>query len=131
MCSFSNYLESKILNHVFGKSDYSSPNVYVGLLSGEPNGGDSPISEPDCPSYTRVETDASSWGQVTDGLMENAENITFSMACENWGTVTHFALFDAVSGGNVLAYGNLGPSVTISSGNIPRFAPGNLIISLD
>jgi hypothetical protein len=131
MCSFSNYMESNILNHIFGKSNYCLSNIYVGLLSVEPNENGTSVSEPDCPSYTRVETNASSWDQALEGMIRNVENITFSIACENWGTVTHFALFDAFSRGNILAYGKLSPSITICSGNTPRFAPGDLMISLD
>ena len=131
MCSFSNYWESSILNHVFGKSNYSLPKVYIGLLFDEPNEDGSSVSEPDCPSYARAATNASSWDVAFEGSIENVSNITFAMACENWGIITHFALFDATSGGNILAYGNLSPSKTINSGDIPRFAPGDFIISLD
>jgi hypothetical protein len=53
------------------------------------------------------------------------------MACENWGLVTYFALFDAASGGNILAYGSLSPSITVNSGDIPRFGPGDLIVNLN
>lgn len=131
MCSFANYLENKILNHVFGKSSYSLPNVYIGLLSTAPNDDGSSIAEPDCPSYARVTTNASVWQTAIQGLIENVNKITFAMACENWGTMTHFALFDAASGGNILAFGSLSPSKTVNSGDIPRFAPGDLIISFD
>lgn len=131
MCSFSNYLESTILNHIFSKSSYSSPNVYIGLLKAEPNEDGSSVSEPDCPGYARVQTNASSWEDASEGLIENISNITFAMACENWGRITHFALFDANSGGNILAYGSLSPSKIINSGDIPRFTPGDLIISLN
>ncbi len=72
MCSFSNYLANNILNHVFGKTDYSLPQVYVGLLSQEPDEDGSLISEPDCPSYTRSVTNASSWETAFEGAIEQA-----------------------------------------------------------
>ncbi|MBN1974198.1 MAG: hypothetical protein JW787_11200 [Sedimentisphaerales bacterium] len=131
MCSFSNYWESSILNHFFGKSDYSLPEVYIGLLSNEPNEDGTGVSEPDCPSYTRAGSNASSWDTAFEGSIENISDITFPLACEDWGKVTHFALFDSESGGNILAYGSLSPMVTISSGDIPKFAPGDLIVCLD
>jgi hypothetical protein len=131
MCSFSNYLANNILNHAFGKSDYSLPQVYVGLLSKEPDEEGSSILEPDCPSYARTVTNASSWETAFEGAIENMSNIIFPMACECWGKITHFALFDAVSGGNLLAYGILSPSKIINSGDIPAFAPGDLITSLN
>ena len=131
MCSFSNYLESNILDHVFGKSNYSVPDVYIGLLLEEPDEDGVSLSEPQCSSYTRAATNASCWDDATEGLMENVTNITFAMACQNWGTITHFALFDSKSGGNMLACSRLSPSKTINSGDITRFAAGDLIISLD
>ena len=131
MCSFSNYCQSSILNHIFGKSDYCLPEVYIGLLTNEPNEDGTSVSEPDCPSYARVLTNASNWDDAFEGSIENISNITFSMACENWGKITHFALFDASYGGNVLAYGSLSPSKNVNSGDIPRFAPGDLIVCLN
>jgi hypothetical protein len=131
MCSISNYLGNNILNHVFSKSDYYLPQVYVGLLAKEPDKEGSSISEPDCPGYARAVTNASIWDTAVESLIENISNITFTMACENWGTMTYFALFDASKGGNVLAYGKLSPSKIINSGDIPMFAPGDLIVSLD
>ena len=131
MCSFSNYWENSILNHVFGKSNYFLPKVYVGLLSAEPNEDGSSVHKPDYPGYARAATNASGWDDAFEGYIENVSNITFAMACENWGLITHFALFDAASGGNILACGTLSPSKNIKSGDIPSFAPGDLIIRID
>ena len=131
MCSFSNYWESSILDYAFGKAGYSPPNVYIGLLYAEPNEDGSAVSEPQCQSYCRVQTNAASWDAAFEGSIENISNITFAMALENWSKITHFGLFDAAAGGNLLAYGCLGPSKNINSGDIPRFAPGDLIICLN
>lgn len=38
MGSFSNYWENKILNHIFGKSGYTPPAIYVGLSIADPFG---------------------------------------------------------------------------------------------
>ena len=131
MCSFSNHWENSIINHIFGKSSYSCPEIYIGLLTHEPNEDGTSVSEPECSGYARVLTNASSWDDAFEGSIENINNITFGIACENWGKITHFALFDAASSGNVLAYGRLSPSININSGDIPRFAPGDLIVCLD
>ena len=130
MCSFSNYCQSSILNHIFGKEEMSSTEIYVGLLTQPPNEDGSSVSEPESQCYARVSTNASSWDDAFEGSIENINNISFPMACENWGKVTHFALFDAESGGNILAFGSLSPSKNINSGDIPRFAPGDLIVCL-
>ena len=131
MCGFSKYCQSNILNHVFGKCIFSSPEVYIGLLMSEPNKDGSSISEPECQSYIRISTNAVDWSNAFEGSIQNVSDIIFAMACENWGKITHFALFDATTNGNMLAYGNLRPSKNINSGDIPRFAPGDLVIRLD
>ena len=63
--------------------------------------------------------------------MDNLDEIVFAMATGDWGTMTHFALFDAATGGNMLAFGSLGESKTIGGGDIAKFAAGNLEVKLD
>jgi hypothetical protein len=64
-------------------------------------------------------------------MIDNANEITFPQASGNWGTLTHFALFDTASGGNMLAHGALSISKTISSEDTAKFAAGDLDVSLD
>ena len=46
MGSFSNYWENKILNHIFGKSSYTPPAIYVGLSTADPLDNASGLAEP-------------------------------------------------------------------------------------
>jgi hypothetical protein len=64
-------------------------------------------------------------------VITNAEIIEFPSATGAWGTITHFALYDASSGGNVLAFGTLGVEKEPTDGDTPRFAAGLLSTSLD
>ena len=45
--------------------------------------------------------------------------------------MTHFALMDAASGGNMLVHGALIASKSIGSGDTAEFAAGDLDVSLD
>ena len=44
----------------------------------------------------------------TAGAGDNSADITFPVATADWGTITHWALFDASTAGNMIVYGPLG-----------------------
>ena len=132
MGSFSDYLENKILDHIFMKTAFSQPmNIYVALSTADPGEDGSGISEPSGNGYARVQTSGDDWNAAANGHIDNANDITFPEATGDWGTITHFALFDAESDGNMLAYGSLSQSKTIGSGDTAKFKAGDLDISLD
>jgi hypothetical protein len=131
MGSFSDYWENKILDHIFGKVSYTPPVIYVGLSTADPTDNGSGLSEPSGNGYARVQTSVSDWNASANGSLNNASNITFSQATGNWGTITHFALFDAATTGNMLAHGTLSQSKTIGELDTVRFDAGDLNISLD
>ncbi len=128
--SLSNYEEEKILELLVGKTAHSTPTVYVGLSTANPDEDASGLAEPSGNGYARVDS-TGLWEAASGGTIQNASAITFPEASGSWGTVTHFALFDALSGGNMLAYAELDTPQAISSGQTFRFSAGALNISLD
>jgi hypothetical protein len=131
MGSFADYWENEILDHLFGKSSYAPPTIYVGLSTSDPTDNASGLAEPSGNSYARVATAGSDWNTASGGTIDNANDITFPEASGSWGMLTHFALFDTASGGNMLAHGSLGASKSIGSGDTAKFAAGDLDVSLD
>ena len=131
MGSFADYWENEILDHLFGKGAYSPPTIYVGLSTADPGDDEAGLAEPSGGSYARKATTGTDWNAASGGSLDNATAIEFAAATGDWGTVTHFALFDALSGGNMLAHGSLTLSKTITSGDTVRFVIGDLDISLD
>ena len=131
MGSFSDHWEDEILDHLFGKGAYTPPTIYVGLSTADPGDDGTGLSEPSGNGYARKVTAASDWDAASGGAMDNANTIEFAEATGNWGTVTHFALFDAATSGNLLAHGSLTQSKTIDDGDTARFAAGDLDVSLD
>lgn len=129
--SFADYLENKILDHITGKTAYTKPTAYIGLSTADPTDDASGLAEPSGNNYSRVTTSGSDWSAASSGATSNATVLTFPEASGSWGTVTHFALFDATSGGNMLAYGELTSSQSITNGKIPRFSIGELDIALE
>jgi len=131
MGSFSDYWENEILDHIFGKGSYTPPTIYVGLSTADPLDNGSGLAEPSGNGYARVATSGASWTISSGGSLSNAGDISFPQASGNWGTITHFALFDAAIAGNMLAHGALSQSKTITSGDTAKFATGDLDVSLD
>lgn len=130
MGGFSDYWENKILDHIFGKGNYTPPTIYVGLSTIDPTDDGSGLAEPSGNGYARTQTSASDWNAASNGSLDNASDITFALATGSWGTITHFALFDAVTAGNMLAHGVLSQSKTIGNSDTARFQAGDLDISL-
>jgi len=132
MGSFGNYLENELLDHVFMKGDYTSPtNIFVALSTADPTDDASGLAEPSGGSYARVSTSGSDWDTAASGALDNANAITFPTATASWGTITHFALYDASSGGNMLAHGALSASKVVGNGDTAEFAAGDLDVTLD
>lgn len=131
MGSFADYWENEILDHLFGKGSYTPPTIYVGLSTADPTDDASGLAEPSGGSYARVATAGADWNVASGGAIANANDITFPEATDSWGTMTHFALFDAASAGNMLAHGTLSVSKSISSGDTAKFAAGDLDVTLD
>jgi hypothetical protein len=127
--SISNYLENKILDHALGVAAYSMPStVYVSLHSANPTDTGSG-AELSGNAYARV---AATFAAAASGATANSAEIQFPIATPStWTTATHFGIWDAVSGGNLLWYGALGSSVTVTAGQRATFAVGDLDITLD
>jgi hypothetical protein len=130
MGSFSDYTENKVLDHVVGKTSFTMPTAYIGLSTADPTDDASGLAEPSGNGYARVTTSGSDWDAASGGATANATVLTFPEATGSWGTVTHFALFDAATSGNMLAHGTLDASRAITSPQIPRFSIGELDITL-
>ena len=128
--SFGDYAENKILDHITGKTSFTKPTAYVALSTADPTDDGSGIAEPSGNGYARVATDAADWNAASGGATSNAADISFPTATGSWGEISHFAIFDAASGGNMLAHGDLDSPQTISTDQIARFAAGELDITL-
>jgi len=136
--SFSDYLEDKLLNHVFGGTAYTAPaTLYVGLFTSAAS--DSAAgTEVSGGSYAR-QSAAFTVSGTSPTEADNDSAIEFPAATASWGTITYAGIFDASSAGNMLAYAELtDPSdfttalpKTISIGDVFRISAGNLKVRLD
>ena len=131
--SKSDYLENEILDHILGGGDYARPaTVYVALYTVAPTdvGGGTEVTGG---SYARkaVTNNATNWPAAASGAKANGAEIAFVTATANWGTVVAFGIFDAVSGGNLMYWGDLSENKDVDSGDTARFAVGELDVTED
>jgi hypothetical protein len=94
----------------------------VALSTADPTDSGGSIAEPAGGSYARKSTAPADWDAAVSGALDNANAITFVEATASWGTITHFALFDASTAGNMLAHGTLTASKLIDNGDTASFA---------
>jgi len=127
--SFSNHLETEILDHVFGGNAYTAPGtLYLALHTANPD---------EDGSGTEVSTSGTAYARETVTFTVSGNTATTDAAVEyatataNFGTVTHVGVWDASTAGNLLAYAALTSSKTIETGDVFRVPAGDLDITLD
>jgi len=70
------------------------------------------------------------FGAAASGVCATDATVTFPAATANWGTVTHVAVLDASTAGNVLFYGQVTTAKTIETGDTFQVTSGNLTVTL-
>lgn len=130
--SFTDFLELELLDHLFNNGAYTAPaNLFVSLSTTTPTDAGGNFTEHVGDAYARVSTAAADWITAAAGLIDNSNVITFPTATGSWGTMTHFGIFDALTGGNLLATGALDTSKLIGNGDTAEFAVGDHNTTLD
>ena len=126
--SFSNYLETEILDHVFAGAAYTAPTTkYLALFTALADGEAGSVTEVTGGGYARQTVAFTTSGNTTS----NNAAVEFPTATANYGTVTHVAVFDASTSGNMMAYAALSSNKTIETGDVFRVPSGDLDITLN
>lgn len=131
MGALSNFLEDAWLR-TLGGTAFSVGTCYVALFTaapGETGGG----TEVTGGAYARQTitglNTAGGWNNPVAGeptIMDNFSLIQFPTATGDWGTVTSVGIFDALTNGNLLYFGNLTQSKVVSNGDTFKFNAGAL-----
>jgi len=125
--SFSNTFETTVLTWVFTTSSATRPTAWhIALYTAAPSdtGGGTEVSGG---GYGRKAVTF----VVSGNTASNNAAIEWDVATADFGTVSHVGVFDASSGGNLIAYAALTTSKTISTGDVFRLPSGDLDITLD
>ena len=142
--ALSDYLENKLIDHVFRAQAYTAPTtIYVALYTSACS--DAAVgTEVTGGSYARPGLAASlvNWAGTqaaastvassgTSGTTSNNAAITFVTPSAGWGTVTYIGLMDAVTAGNLLVCTALTVGKTINSGDTVSFPAASLTNQID
>ena len=106
----SNYCANGFLDRMFRNQAFTVSANYFALCTAAPSDSStgSTITEPSGNNYARRVVNNSggaspNWGTVSGGSVTSAA-ATFATPSGSWGTITHAALLDASTTGNLLAY---------------------------
>ena len=125
--SLSDTFETTTLKWLLTADAVTRPTAwYIGLFTAAPSdaGGGTEVSGG---SYARKAVAFT----VSGNLATNSAAVEFDVATADWGIITSVAVFDAVSGGNMIAYATLTASKTIANGDVLRIPLNELDITMD
>jgi hypothetical protein len=120
----STFLADELNDHVFGGSAYTAPaTAYLALYISDPGVGDTGTEA----SGTDYARQAITFGTSSSRIISNTAKITYPAAgAGGWGTVTHVAIKDAATLGNLMMFKALGASLIINAGVIVEVPIGDL-----
>jgi hypothetical protein len=126
MTALSNYFETEMLEWGFTNAAVTRPTAwYVALFTAAPSdtGGGTELSTG---GYARQAVTFT----VTGDTASNNAVIDF-VSSGDWGNITHVGVFDALTTGNLLAWGALTAARDPASGDTIRFAASALTLQLN
>ena len=127
--SFSNSAETLVLNWLLTAGSATRPTEwYLALFTSNPD---------EDGSGTEVTTSGTAYARqtaaftVSGNTASNNAAIEFPTATVSYGTVSHVSVYDASTGGNLIAYAALSTAKVIDTGDVLRVPTGDLDITLD
>lgn len=91
------YTQNLVLNFLLRGVGSAPAAWYVGLFTADPL--EDPDAEVAIAGYARVSV---SFVAALGGALRNSGAISFAAATDDWGTITHYGIFDASTNGNLL-----------------------------
>lgn len=126
--SFSDNAETLVLNWIFTSGAATRPTAwYLALFTTDPT---------DAGTGTEVNTSGTAYARqtvafsVSGDTATNTAAVEFPTATASYGTVSHVGVFDASTGGNLIAHAALAAAKTIDTGDVLRLPTGDLDITL-
>lgn len=133
MASFSDYLENKVLDHIFNDGAYTAPSPYLALCTTVPTDAStgSNIVEANYTGYARLAIAASDMSAAASGSKTNSAALTFAACTSGSSTIIGWAICDAATVGNVLCWGTATSTVISTTQTPATIAIGGLVVTLD
>ena len=125
------YFLNQVMGNLFKTKETPAlpSEYYIGLSSTAPNISGGNVTEPLSNSgYKRVRLENLS--EPTDGVITNEQAISFDESTANWGTMSHFVIYDALEAGNLLMYDTLSTPRNVEAATIVTIKANSLTLTL-
>ena len=107
----------------------TSPGPYVALHT-SPAGQNPPTLEVTGGGYGRQQITAWTSSGSNPTVSKNSNIVSFSQATAAWGTINQFSIWSALTGGNMLGWGDLTAPKAVNTNDTARFAANSLTITV-
>jgi len=128
------YLEQKLLNHTLLGEEYTPPDqLYLALFTADPGRLGSTAGEIPDPDYDRqlIAFTAATDDPTSGSYCQSVLSIDYPQATIDWGYVTHGAIMDAKTGGNMLYKGPFDVAKQILTGDYYQIPAGEVKVVED
>lgn len=126
----SNFFRNKCYNAAYRQTNLTAPTaIYLALATTDFTAANSGSGEVSGGSYARQNITAA-LGAPTNGSGSNTAIVDFGVATGNWGTIAFWGIFDALTVGNLIAYGPMTSSQAVNTGNSARFQIGAIVANV-
>lgn len=124
------YFLNVVAGNVYGsdKAVALPTQYFIGLSTTAPTITGTNVNEPSGAGYSRVEL--TTLGKPSGGVVTNTVSVDFPESTASWGTVTHFVIYDALTNGNLLQYGQLSTPRSIEPATIMSIPVSYLNLSV-
>lgn len=125
------YFLNQVMGNLFKTKETPAlpSEYYIGLSSTAPNISGGNVIEPLSNSgYKRVKLENLS--EPADGVITNEQAISFDESTANWGTMSHFVIYDALEAGNLLMYDTLSTPRNVEAATIVTIKANSLTLTL-
>ena len=145
MAAMSNYLENKLIDFLFRGISFSAPSpLHFALFTTAPTdagtgtevagGGYARVSvTPNTINFTNTQDSGTAASTGTSGATKNNVVVQWPTApTAYWGVVTHVAIYNAATSGELLWWAALANAKTINAGDpAPSFPVNSFVLTLD
>lgn len=135
MAHLSDHLENTLINGILRGQNYVAPStVYLALFTSDPTdaGTGTELSDSNYQRQDAAKGDAvaTGWVAPADGTTSNAKLLQFPPIADGSVTITHYATFDAATGGNMLFHAPLTTAKNMEIGDVLSFDTGAVTVTL-
>jgi len=127
MGSISDFLENELLDHIFNVAYSNVATVYLGLAESDLADDESGTET----SYTGYDREAITFGAAASRVITQSGDVTFDQNTGSAVDITHWGIFDTLSGGDLLAHGAFSATVEVANNNTPKVATTEITVTVD